>query len=160
MLKNVALTVFKYDQALSLYEPQGKTSLLTATTVLHVNVTSFTKELVDGNVCVDTENMETLVSYIPLTDDTDIHGRLKLFTCQPNNTENNTENDDEYIVEQIVEKKFNSRSGQFEFLVKWKDYSCRYNTWELASNIPSSKLDEFERNFCKPQELQNPLDQD
>ena len=51
---------------LSLYEPHGKTSLLQATTVLHQNIT---KEAADGNVVVDTENIESLSSYTPLTDD-------------------------------------------------------------------------------------------
>ena len=32
----------------------------------------------------------------------------------------------------------------YEFLVKWKDYSSNFNTWELASNIPDSKLEEFQ----------------
>ena len=32
------------------------------------------------------------------------------------------------IFERIVTKKFNNRTNQYEFLVKWKDYS---DTWEL-----------------------------
>ena len=55
----VALTVFKYDQIIFLHQPHGKTSLLNATTVLHQNVTSYTKEVANGNVYLDTESIET-----------------------------------------------------------------------------------------------------
>ena len=55
------------------------------------------------------------------------------------------EDEEEYIVENIVKKNFNARLGQYEFLVKWKGYSTKHNTWELISNIPDAIVDEFER---------------
>ena len=137
---SVILTVFKYCHGLSVYKPYA---LLKATTTLLQNVTSNTTEATDGNITVDTENIDNLASYVPFTEDVNVQERLNLFNCL-NVQPDSTENEDEYIVEKIVEKKFNNRLGQYEFLVKWKDYSSRFNTWELASNIPDAKLQEFE----------------
>ena len=125
----VSLIVYKYNQDLSLHAPQGKTSLLKSTTVLHINVTSCTKEFDNGNVHLNVTSITNLEYYIPLTDDINISQRLTLFTgtnIQPQNIEDN----EKYIVEEVLEKNVNSRLGQYEFLVKWKDYSSRYNTWE------------------------------
>ena len=140
---SVVFTIFQYCQSLSVYKPHGKTALVKATTILLQNVTSHTTEGTDGNITVDTSNIDCLASYVPFTEDVDIQERLNLFNC-PNVQPENTESEDIYTVEKIVEKKFNNRLGQYEFLVKWKDYSSRFNTWELASNIPDSKLQDFE----------------
>ena len=48
-----------------------------------------------------------------------------------------------YIVEIIVKKQFNVRLGQYKFLVKWKGYSAKQNTWELITNIPDAAINEF-----------------
>ena len=73
----------------------------------------------------------------------DVEGRIELF-CGTQDvdiycSENQSDHEDEYIVERIVTKKFNCRTNQYEFLVKWKDYSDKFNTWELSSNIPDDK---------------------
>ena len=70
----------------------------------------------------------------------DIEGRIRLFCGIQDISNYSIENDsdqDEYIVERIITKKFNNRTNQYEFLVKWKDYSDKFNTWELSSNIYS-----------------------
>jgi len=40
---------------------------------------------------------------------------------------------DEYIVEKILKRR--TVNGQKEALVKWKDYSTKFNTWEPIDNI-------------------------
>ena len=47
-------------------------------------------------------------------------------------------------MEQILKKQFNSKLGQYEFLVKWKGYSEKHNTWELITNIPDTMIMQFE----------------
>ena len=43
--------------------------------------------------------------------------------------------DIDFVVEEIVKKQFNGKLGQFEFLVKWKGYSAKHNTWELVTDL-------------------------
>ena len=44
-----------------------------------------------------------------------------------------SEDEEPFNVESIIKKQFNSTSGQYEFLVKWKGYSSKHNTWELRN---------------------------
>ena len=65
-----------------------------------------------------------------------VEGRIELF-CGTQDvdiycSENQSDHEDEYMVERIVTKKFNCRTNQYEFLVKWKNYSDKFNTWELS----------------------------
>ena len=46
-----------------------------------------------------------------------------------------------YIVEALLKRR--AKKGQTEFLVKWKGYNHRYNTWEPAANILDPKLIEL-----------------
>ena len=97
--------------------------------------------------------------YIPYSENTNIEARVQQF-CNQEDIEayynENESDEDEYIVEKIITKKFNNRTSQYEFLVKWKDYSDKFNTWELSSNIPDNKLVEFERSLvCTGQNQTN-----
>lgn len=49
------------------------------------------------------------------------------------------DSEEEFIAERIVKKQFNAKLGQYEYLIKWKDY---HNTWKL--NIPEALLTSFE----------------
>ncbi|KAL5258981.1 hypothetical protein ACHWQZ_G009447 [Mnemiopsis leidyi] len=52
-----------------------------------------------------------------------------------------------FTVEKLLRKR--KRHGSFEYLVKWRDYNFRFNTWEPESNILDQRLlDEFEER-CK-----------
>jgi transposase InsO family protein len=53
----------------------------------------------------------------------------------------------QYEVERIVDKRPSTiRPGGIEYLVKWKDYSTRFNTWEPLSNLGNSAelIEEYE----------------
>ena len=52
--------------------------------------------------------------------------------------------EDEEEIEEFVKKQFNGRLNQYEYLVKWKGYSSKHNTWELITNIPDDLLRDFE----------------
>jgi hypothetical protein len=42
--------------------------------------------------------------------------------------------DEEYEIEKIVDSRRN-RKGVFEYLVKWKNYASKHNSWEPANNL-------------------------
>jgi hypothetical protein len=53
----------------------------------------------------------------------------------------------QYEVERIVDKRPSTiRPGGIEYLVKWKDYSTRFNSWESSSNLANSAelIEEYE----------------
>ena len=60
-----------------------------------------------------------------------------------------TDDEEPYHVEKVLEKRFHPQRQQYEFLVKWKGYIDDENTWELASNIPDKKLQDFEQKLEK-----------
>ena len=100
-----------------------------------------------GDIKFNYAELESLSEYKPFSDDIDIDARLTTINesnVALNMNEDHLSDEDEYIVEKVIKKKFNSRLGQYEFLVKWKDYSAKYNTWELASNIPDEAITSFE----------------
>ena len=57
-----------------------------------------------------------------------------------------------------VKKQFNTSTslGQYEFLVKWKGYSAKHNTWELITNIPDAVLNKFEQEKQTPASINPP----
>lgn len=51
-----------------------------------------------------------------------------------------------YAAERIMKKRV--RTGKVEYLVKWKGWSTRHNTWEPEENILDERLiDIFERSL-------------
>ena len=144
----VVATVYLYDESSDDYYASGKTELSKAPSLLHVNVSQYVIQN-NGRVKLNYHEISTLDGYVPFTENIDIEGRLKQFSgTQEIDRYIETEHDeDKYIVEKIVTKRFNNRTNQYEFLVKWKDYSDRFNTWELSNNIPDDKLVEFERSL-------------
>ena len=43
-----------------------------------------------------------------------------------------------YIVENIIQRRI--KNGRAEYLVKWKGYSSKFNTWEPTENILDVQL--------------------
>ena len=139
----LVLTLHDFDEESGEYHVAGKTAIMTATAVLHVNVTR--NVIISGyKIKLSIEVLEQLHNYIPFSHNINISDRLRRF-APTKEFEPLKVNDDRYIVERIFKKQFNSRLGQYEFLVKWKDYSERHNTWELIMNIPEDTLTEFEQ---------------
>ena len=56
------------------------------------------------------------------------------------------ENDEDYDeIEKIVDKRVDS-DGKVEYLVKWKGYDDKENTWEPVENIEAdAMIEEFEK---------------
>lgn len=95
------------------------------------------------------DNIEELKEYVPFTPDIDIESRLST-ECNEDSVEAvEFEEEEPFNVESIVKKKFNTKLGQYEFLVKWKGYSAKHNTWELINNIPESIVTKFELDATK-----------
>ncbi|CAG0897688.1 unnamed protein product [Darwinula stevensoni] len=72
--------------------------------------------------------------------------------------------DGEYKVEKIRSKRFNTRLGEWEYLLKWVGFSDAENTWEPLSNLDCPDiLEEFEldweqRSQPVPQPEPDPVD--
>ena len=147
----VSLQMYSFDQPTSTFICSGgKTALLKATEVLLANASAdcISSSPTDSNSLTfhDDQLPQQLSNYVPYSDDIDIESRIPDKQRPSTSAEHEPDSDaaDPYIVEQIIKKRFNSRSHQFEYLIKWQGYDSSYNTWELISNIPSSKLDAFE----------------
>ena len=140
----VILTIYEYNSATNSYHANGRTALLKAPGVLHANVSKYIHHD-NEKVMLGTDRLEELESYIPFSNDVNIESRLASLSSTVISNPPPEEDEEEYIVENIVKKNFNARLGQYEFLVKWKGYSAKHNTWELISNIPDAIIDEFER---------------
>ena len=54
---------------------------------------------------------------------------------------------DEYEVEDIIKQGKDRKTGETMYLVKWKGYTTRYNTWEPAKNLTNASriLNEWNR---------------
>ena len=98
-----------------------------------------------------TTYVEELQEYVPFTPGINIESRLdhENDKCDEDNVDVGNEEEEPFNVESIVRKQFNSKLGQYEFLVKWKGYSTKHNTWELISNIPDSIITKFELHSTK-----------
>ena len=98
----------------------------------------------DQEVTLATDELEELQGYIPFSNDVNIDSQSVHSTSAMLSNPLPEEDEEEYIVESIVKKQFSARLGQYEFLVKWKGYSAKHNTWELITNIPDAVINEFE----------------
>lgn len=65
-------------------------------------------------------------------------------------------NENEYVVEKIIDKRV-TKKGKVEYLLKWKGYSARYNTWEPEKNLEGClrMKSEFDKQYEKNNQVAN-----
>ena len=145
------LTIYEYDKAKDTYYAKGKTALLNVMKFLHLNVTKHIECSSGSDAKLLMDNIEELQEYVPFTPDIDIKSRLSAEFDEGSMHMDADESEEEepFNVECIVKKQFNSKLGQYEFLVKWKGYLAKHNTWELINNIPDSIVTKFELDSTK-----------
>ena len=56
--------------------------------------------------------------------------------------------EEEYVVEKVVDKRV-GKNGKIEYLLKWKGYNNKDNTWESRENIYCTNLISAFENECK-----------
>lgn len=61
--------------------------------------------------------------------------RVKKATKKPNNGRNRTFSQEEYQVERIVDSMIDADTKEHLYMVKWKGYPSKDNTWEPKSNL-------------------------
>jgi hypothetical protein len=56
-------------------------------------------------------------------------------------------NDNLYIIEKIINKRYCGKKMMVQYLVKWKGYSNKYNTWEPIDNLKTCPeyIDDYEQ---------------
>lgn len=61
------------------------------------------------------------------------------------------DNAEEFVVEEIVGKRYNNKTKQFEYLLKWEGYPSEQNTWEPYANLTSCRylIREYERKLYR-----------
>jgi len=81
------------------YHVAGKTAILTASSVLHVNITS--NIIVSGNaIKLPIEDLENLHNYVPFSCNININDRLRIFApAKDFEPVKEDDDDDRYIVE-------------------------------------------------------------
>lgn len=135
----VVLNMYQYNSVTKLYTVAGRSALLLASELLHVNVTKHINKVAQG-IQFDHSSISNLSDYQPY------HSNIDLPPVSPTSAQiSQTIDEDPYIVEKIISKRFNSHKVQYEYLVKWLGYSTSENTWELPTNIPSDILDNYEK---------------
>ena len=148
----VVLTIYEYDKTRDIYHPKGKTALLKVMKFLQTDVSKHIEYGKGSDVKLSIDDIEELQEYVPFTPDINVESRLDAALNEENDEDNveAVETEEEpFNVESIVKKQFNSKVGQYEFLVKWKGYSTKHNTWELINNIPDSIVTKFELDSTK-----------
>ena len=69
------------------------------------------------------------------------------FAYNQDDTYDQSEVEEEYSVEKIIDKSFD-KYGNINYLIKWKDFDGKDNTWEPIENLYCQDLiDEFEKNY-------------
>jgi len=106
----------------------GKTAILTAPSVLHINVTS--NIIVSGNaIKLLIEDLENLHNYVPFSRNININDRLRIFAPAKEFEPVKENDDDRYIVERII------KEGSMNFSLNGKVIQTETTLWNLLQTF-------------------------
>ena len=140
----IIFEVYSYNPEIMSYVPEGRTGVLKAHKLLIACISTEASFHMENSVIkFRYEEVAALEEYMPYHEDADVVQRVeKLSESADSCSENETA--DPYIVDKVLNKRFHAHRHQYEFLVSWVGYTD--TTWELAENIPSIKISEYEKN--------------
>ena len=52
----------------------------------------------------------------------------------------------DFIIEKILKGRYKKNSDEVEYLIKWKGFSAKHNSWEPEKNLNESAVDWLKRN--------------
>jgi len=81
------------------------------------------------------------MSYEPMDDGIEASLRSE---DETENSEEEELGEEEYFVERILRRKYDKTMKSELFLVKWRDYGEKDNTWEPMENLKVQVLSSFE----------------
>lgn len=124
------LSFYEFSEEDQHYRITGRRSLYKATKVLLLNISNL--ETTGDTLSFAHDSVSELDGWTPYHEEVNLEARLQHAPnpdCDSDSEDKPAEGeDDSHVVEQVIKKRYHPRRQQYEFLVKWREYSASDNT--------------------------------